>query len=75
MITKIHINQHNIRANKGQKGLPVVTVKDYKANRKTDEAIIMHNGVEVARVVYRPEDPLSCGAKCWVETKCEVVVL
>jgi len=74
MKTRIHINQHHIRANKGRRGLPVVTVKDYKQNRKTDTAKIMHDGVEVARIVYRPEKPLSCGAKCWVETEYEVVV-
>ena len=74
MKTRIHINQHNIRANKGGKGLPVVTVKDYKQNRRTDEAVIIYDGKEVARIVYRPDHPLSCGAKCWVETDCEVVV-
>jgi hypothetical protein len=75
MITRIHINQHNIKANKGGTGLPVVTVKDYKQNRKSDTAIIMHEGEEVARIVYRPENPLPCGAKCWVETHCDVGVL
>ena len=38
MQTKIHINQHNIRANSKGGDLPVITVKDYKRNRKTSGA-------------------------------------
>lgn len=73
MKTRIHVNQHNIRANAKGKELPVITVKDYKVNRKVNSASIMHEGVEVCRVVYSPDKPLSCGAKVWVETECEVV--
>lgn len=75
--TYIHVNQHNIKANqKRDAGLPVITVKDYKRNRKGNEAILHDaNGNEVARVVYRPDKPLSCGAKVWIETKNKVTVL
>lgn len=73
MKTRIHVNQHNIKRNKGKRGLPVITVKDYKQNRKGDEAEILDKrGVVVARIVYRPDKPLSCGAKCWIETELEV---
>ena len=73
MKTVIHVNQHNIKRNKGGRGLPVITVKDYKQNRKGDTAtIIGKEGEEVARIVYRPEKPLPCGAKCWIETQLEV---
>lgn len=77
MKTVIHVNQHNIKANnKHDAGLPVITVKDYKQNRKGNEAIIYDaNGVEVARVVYRPEKPLSCGARVWIETQHDVKVI
>jgi hypothetical protein len=75
MKTKIHVNQHNIRANAKGSDLPVVTVKDYKRNRKVDEAKIIHNGVEVAKIVYSPDKPLSCGAKVWIETECDVATL
>ena len=69
--TVIHVNQHAIKRNRhGDKDLePVITVKDYKSNRYAHEAIIRDNqGVEVARVVYRPHHPLPCGAKVWIET-------
>jgi len=79
MRTIIHVNQHNIRAN--DKGMidaaekPVITVKDYKQNRKGNGAVILDNhGNEVARVVYRPYHPLKCGAKVWIETQLEVEV-
>ncbi len=33
------------------------------------------DGSEVARVVYRPDKPLSCGAVAWIETELPVDVL
>lgn len=74
MKTRIHVNQHNIRANRNRNaGLPVVTVKDYKQNRKTNQAeVVDEDGRVVCRVVYRPDKPLPCGAHVWVETELEV---
>lgn len=70
MIKRIHINQHNIRANKKDGGArPVVTVKTYKTNT-------LCNAVEIlgpSRLVYLPENPLACGAKVWIETNAEVI--
>jgi hypothetical protein len=73
MITRIHVNQHNIKANSKGADLPVLTVKDYKENRKTNHVKILDSvGNVVATVVYSPDKPLSCGAKVWIETECEV---
>jgi hypothetical protein len=48
-------------------------VKTYKDNRYANDAIIRGaDGNEVARVVYRPHKPLSCGAHCWIETNLAV---
>lgn len=75
MKTIIHVNQHKIKQNKKQHiASPVLTVKTYQSNDYAHEAIIMKDGIEVARVVYRPNKPLSCGAHCWVETENEVVI-
>ena len=76
MKTIIHVNQHTIRANtKHGKDDPCLTVKTYKDNRYASEAIIRdEGGNEVARVVYRPHKPLSCGARCWIETNLSVDV-
>ena len=74
MKTIIHVNQHLIRSNtKRGTTVPVLTVKTYKSNKYAHEVIIKDdNGNEAARVVYSPHKPLSCGARCWIETKNEV---
>jgi len=70
MKTIIHVNQHRIKSNRKTGARePVITVKTYKSNHYAHEVVIYDSqGVEVARVVYRPDKPLSCGAVCWVET-------
>lgn len=75
MKTIIHVNQHIIRSNKktGTRE-PCLTIKTYKTNVYAHEAVILDDrGEEVAKVVYDPDKPLSCGARCWIETKNEVV--
>lgn len=67
----IHVNQHVIRSNfKNGTNDPVLTVKTYKSNDYAYEVEI--NGP--CKIVYRPYDPLSCGARVWIETKAEVVL-
>jgi len=71
MKTRIHVNQHNIRANSKNGGnLPVITVKTYKENRKGNTVLI--DGP--SWIVYSPDKPLSCGAKVWIETESKVEV-
>ena len=74
MKTIVHVNQHKIRENLKQgTANPVLTVKDYKSNRYATNAIIRDaSGNEVARVVYSPNKPLSCGARVWIETELKV---
>lgn len=75
MKTIIHVNQHNIRANKDGNNRPVITCKTYKSNNYGHTAIIYDkNGEEIAKVIYSPNKPLSCGAKVWIETTNKVVV-
>lgn len=81
MLKRIHVNQIKIRSNmKRGTTQPVLTVKGYKPGNKTHstneyghEVIIRDDaGKEVARVVYRPNDPLPCGAKVWIESESDV---
>ena len=76
MKTIIHVNQHVIKKNaKDSENNPVLTVKTYKENRYAHEVEILDDaGNVIATVVYRPEKPLSCGARVWIETKNEVVI-
>lgn len=72
MKTIIHVNQHMIKSNnKTGKEDPVLTVKTYKENRYAHEVVI--NGP--SKVVYNPDSPLSCGARVWIETQHEVVIV
>lgn len=70
MQRKIHVNQHSIRRNlKEGTNDPVLTVKTYNSNTYGHE-------VEVegpSKVVYS-DKPLSCGARCWIETEDAVIV-
>ena len=77
MKTIIHVNQHIIKKNtKHGTDDPCLTVKTYKSNDYGNEVVIRDaKGVEVARVVYRPHKPLSCGARCWIETNLNVEVV
>ena len=70
MKTIIHVNMHKIRENsKTGANDPVLTVKTYKSNDYAHEAIIYgQDGKEAARVIYRPDKPLSCGAHVWIES-------
>ena len=71
----IHVNQHKIKKNtKHGTDEPVLTVKTYKQNDYAHEAIIRtKEGVEVAKIIYRPHKPLSCGARVWIEMETEDV--
>tara|TARA_R110002167_G_scaffold62674_5_gene176978 strand:+ start:622 stop:852 length:231 start_codon:yes stop_codon:yes gene_type:complete len=76
MKTKIHINQHHIKANAKGSDLPVITVKDYKQNRKANHAAVVDSeGRPLVKVIYSPDNPLPCGAKVWIETDLEVTVI
>ena len=72
MKARIHVNQHNIRANKkdGQRR-PVLTIKRGRTNIYAQEVSITGPSL----VVYSPDKPLSCGARVWIETHSPVEVL
>jgi hypothetical protein len=79
MKTIIHVNQHNIKKNvKEGTNEPVLTCKTYKSNTYAHEVIIYgQDGKEAAKLIYRPDKPLSCGARVWIETQnnIETIVL
>ena len=73
----IHVNQHIIKKNrlKGE-NKPPLTCKTYKSNTKCHEIEILDSqGNVCAKVVHRPDKPLSCGARVWIETDNEVRTL
>lgn len=75
MKTIIHVNQHIIKANsKYGTDNPPLTVKTYRSRANSQEVDILDkDGNVVATVIHRPHEPLSCGARVWIETQNEVV--
>lgn len=72
MKTIVHVNQHVIKANrKNNENNPVLTVKTYKENIYAHEVSI----TGPSKVVYSPDNPLSCGAHVWIETTGDVQIL
>lgn len=69
LLKRIHVDQHRIRANtKDGTNLPVVTVQARGGPYK-GHCVDIHGK---SMVVYG--DPLSCGARVWVETRAAVTV-
>lgn len=68
---RIHVNSNTIKSNaKHGTNKPALTIrKGQKVETYAHEVII--NGP--CRVIYRPNDPLVCGAKVWIETDSEVI--
>lgn len=77
MKTVVHVDQNSIRHNlKTGDRLPPLTVLTYKSNDKAHEVVIHDDaGKEVGRFVYRPDKPLSCGARLWFETRNPVTLV
>jgi hypothetical protein len=62
---------HKIKANKKHgTNEPVITIKEGKSNTYCHEVDILGP----SKVVYRPEKPLSCGARVWIETDAELKI-
>ena len=68
MKKRIHVNMHKIRFNQkhGTRN-PVITVKTSHSNRYAHSVDILGPST----VMYRPDKPLSCGARVWIETEAE----
>ncbi len=66
--TIIHINQLVIRQNNnsGARNPPVI-IRKGKSRTYCHSAKLLHGDVEVGRIVYRPDSPLDCGARVWLE--------
>ena len=66
---RIHVNMHKVRANKKHgTNEPVLTIKEGRTNTYCHEVDILGP----SKLVYRPDKPLSCGARVWIETTAAV---
>ena len=70
--TKIHVNKLQISHNRKHKERnPVITIR--QGSRKTYCHIAEIKGS--CRVVYQPDNPLSCGAVVWIEVSPDTLVI
>lgn len=68
----IHINRNIIQQNaKNNQSLPVCRIQEGKETKYGMEVII-HGP---SQLVYRPDAPLACGAKLWIETESEITIV
>ena len=70
MTVRVHINRHIIAANrKSGERRPPITVMRGRV-REYGSAVQL---LGAARIVYRPDKPLPCGAGLWIEADDAVV--
>ena len=76
MKTIIHVHQNRIRSNlKNGTTEPPIIARTYKGVQYGSCVEIKDkDGNVVAKLFYRPDKPLSCGARVWLETDLEVNV-
>lgn len=71
-LKRIHVNQFVIRHNKKYDNkLPACRVQEGSKSRYCMEVLIMG----ASHMIYSPDKPLPCGAKLWIETYADVVLL
>jgi hypothetical protein len=72
MLRRIHVNAKLIRWNlKHNEKVSVCRVQEGSKSRYCNGVVISGPSV----MVYRPDKPLSCGAKVWIETESPVVLI
>ena len=65
-IKRIHVNKHVIAANrKHGRNDPPLSIKVGGENIRTHAVMILGPSA----VIHRPDKPLSCGARVWIETR------
>lgn len=77
MISRVTVNSHHIRHNRKARDKKAVLVhRTSKGNFEGNEIIVKdRDGRVVGRFVYRPLNPLTCGAEVWFETDSDDLVL
>lgn len=71
-ISRIHVRRDMIAmdAKSGSRS-PALGVETSGQKKRYGRTVIIQGP---SAVVYRPDNPLKCGAKAWIETKANVIV-
>ncbi|WP_051504145.1 hypothetical protein [Sphingomonas jaspsi] len=74
----LHVAQCAIAANRkrtdGELEPPII-VRNYKGAKRAHEVELVVDGQVVGKFVYRPHDPLPCGARLWLESDSKTLEL
>lgn len=73
-IKRLHVDKHVIRANINrapEDAEPAITIQTSKGPLKAFEVEVLGP----SKFTYQPCSPLSCGARLWIETTAEVVIV
>jgi len=71
MKTIIHVNRQIIAANaKNGTDEPSIIVRNYKTRRNVKSVRILGSSI-----ISQNRNPLSCGARVWIETESEIEVI
>lgn len=71
-MTRIHVRRDIIAADsKNGTNNKAIGVETTGMRKRYGRSVTVKGSV---RFIYRPEKPLSCGARCWAETNAQVVV-
>lgn len=75
----LHVAQCAIAANRkrtnGEPLEPPIIVRNYKGSERAHEVELVVDGKVVGKFVYRPHDPLPCGARLWLESQSDTLEL
>jgi hypothetical protein len=71
-LSRIHVNRQVIHKDNKSGSVSKAVGVETSGQRKRYGYAVTINGP--SRVVYRPNKPLKCGAKCWMETHAPVTV-
>ena len=71
-LSRIHVRRDIIAADRKSGGVGRAIGVETSGMRKRYGMRVTIKGP--ASIVYRPERPLHCGARCWIETRSDVVV-
>lgn len=72
----LHVAQCAISSNrKHGTNEPPIILRDYRGAERAHEVELVVDGEVLGRFVYRPDKPLSCGARLWLETNSDKLEL
>lgn len=70
----LHVGRQTIASNaRHGTNEPAIICRTYKgAERHHEVEFVTKDGTVVGKMVYRPHDPLPCGARLWIELDTDV---